>query len=130
EPIQPSVPLGVPVRVRLVLRNVGKVELTAPLSLSLKAGNVRGRVIDASGTARAFVPFLVYGNSGLTDSLAPDHAREDTLTLFDGPDGDLFPTPAVYRIVVDGMWHAALKLGALASDVGIRAETAVTVTPP
>jgi hypothetical protein len=58
-PNQPSFPLGMPIRVGLVLRNLTNVVIPTPASLSLKSAFVRGRVIDAAGVARTFLPFLV-----------------------------------------------------------------------
>ena len=56
EPLLPSVPIGAPVRVNLILTNNGNAPVAAPPSLSLGAGYVRGRVIDASGVAKSFSP--------------------------------------------------------------------------
>jgi hypothetical protein len=127
-PNEPCVPLGMPVRVGLVLRNLTNIAMPAPPSLSLKSGFVRGRVIDAAGVARTFLPFLV-GTLGvpLTD-LEPATPRQDSLTLFAGPDGDLFPAPGVYRIVVDVRWHGPDKRAGVPIDLGVSSETCVTVT--
>jgi hypothetical protein len=48
--------------------------------------------------------------------------------LFSGPDGDLFPAPGVYRVVVDVRWHATDKPAGILIDLGVSAETSVTVT--
>jgi hypothetical protein len=127
-PIEPSVRFGAPVRVHVVLRNMTRDKLFAPPSLGLKAGYVCGRVIDAAGVTRAFMPFLVHARGDVMDFDAGT-SREDTLTLFAGPDGDLFPTPGIYRIVVEANWRGPPKAGALPIDIGVSAETTVTVMP-
>src|SRR5262249_26590880 len=103
-PAQPSVAHGVPVRIGLVLGHLTNAALAAPPSLSLKSGFVRGRVIDEMGVARTFLPFLV-STRGVQGSVGPGASLEDSLTLFSGPEGDLFPAPGTYRIVVDVRWH-------------------------
>ena len=127
-PNEPSVPLGRPVRVGLVLRNLTSIVVVAPPSLSLKSGFVRGRVIDAVGVPRTFLPFLVSTLGVALTGLDPATPRQDLLTLFAGPDGDLFPAPGVYRILVDVRWHGPDKTLGVPIDLGVSAETSVTVT--
>jgi hypothetical protein len=127
-PAQPSVAYGVPVRIGLVLRNLTKDTLTAPPSLGLKSGFVRGRVVDDSGVARTFLPFLVSTLGVPLMNLDPGASLEGSLTLFSGPDGDLFPAPGVYRVAVDVRWHAPDKRAGILIDLGVSAETSVTVT--
>jgi hypothetical protein len=128
-PNEPSVPFGMPVRVGLVLRNLTNIVMMAPPSLSLKSGFVRGRVIDAAGVARTFLPFLVSTLGVPLPGLDPAMPRQGSLTLFSGPDGDLFPAPGVYRIVVEVRWHGRPdKPSSVPIDLGVSSETSVTVT--
>src|SRR5262249_44924130 len=118
-----------PVRIHLRLSNLTPDTLPAPSSLSLTAGCLRGRVIDATGVARAFTPVLVYPRSNQLENLDPATPREGTPTLFAGPDGDVCRAAGVYRIAVDVMWRGVPKKGALMIDIGVSGETTVTVTP-
>jgi hypothetical protein len=103
-PVLPAVPLGAPVRINLSLINVTDKAVDSPSSLSLNSGFVRGHVVDPSGAVRTFSP-LALNESQATRDLAPGKAIEDGLTLFQGRQGELFPMPGAYRIVVEVTWR-------------------------
>src|SRR5258708_3470154 len=81
----------------------------APAGSSRKSRFVGGRVIGGSGVARTFLPFLVSTLGVPLMDLEPGASREDSITLFSGPAGDLFPAPGVYRVEVDMRWHGPEK---------------------
>lgn len=54
-PLHKSVPLGAPVRINIELANRTKYKILVP-KLSMKAGLIKGVVIDPSGTRRSFLP--------------------------------------------------------------------------
>lgn len=126
--ISETVPLGAPVRIDLSLTNMSDKPVDAPASLSLKSGLVRGRVTDSQGTARTFAP-LVINESGGAGALAPGGVITDSLTLFQGAEGALFPVVGPCRIVVEIAWHGKSPDPEDSMDFIVTGETTITVTP-
>lgn len=102
--IMSAFPIGAPVRVEFALYNSASVPLPVPKSLSMRAGHVRGYVIDPSGNLHPFLPMLLCVESNDLELLPPGERRSDSLTLLRGPKGSLFPAPGAYRIVVEVSW--------------------------
>jgi len=119
-----AVPLGAPVRANFRLVNNGSVSVPVPGRLSLKTGHVMGKVIDPSGTVRTFSTIIRYLDEAELQMLEPGQSLGDSLTLLRGPDGALFPSPGVHRVIVTLTWDAG---GCL---VQLSGETSVMVTPP
>jgi hypothetical protein len=122
-PVLTSLPLGAPVRVALRLVNTGSREDFGPAGLSLSSGTVRGEVIDPAGTVRTFAPLVVNEASHSAEAMKPGAFLEGELCLWRGAQGELFPAPGAYRIVIDAGWTV------LGLDIFARAETRVAVTP-
>jgi hypothetical protein len=118
-----SVPLGAPVRVNLTLTNITDDAVLAPDNLSLKSDFVRGQVVDPVGTVRTFAPLVISEFQDPLPLLDPGQSFTGSLTLARGGEGELFPLPGDYRIVVQVTWDSG------ASDVFAAGEARVTVTP-
>jgi hypothetical protein len=99
-------PLGAPARVEFALVNVSDVPQLAPLNLSLRGGTVRGKVIDPAGTVRSFLPLVQCLDSQPVAPLAPGGEVSHSATVIRGPQGALFPTSGLYRILVEVQWEA------------------------
>jgi hypothetical protein len=123
-PLLEAVPLGAPVRVNFHLINNGSGPVPVPGRLSLKTGQVTGKVVDPSGTVRTFSTIVRYLDQTDLQMLEPGQSLGDSLTLLRGPDGALFTSPGVHRVIVTLTWDAS---GCL---VQLSGETAVMVTPP
>jgi hypothetical protein len=123
-PVLEAIPIGAPVRVNLCLVNNGAVPVLVPGRLNMKAGHVGGKVIDSFGTARTFSTIIRSLDEYDLQMLEPAQELTDSLTLLRGPDGALFPSPGVHRVVVTLTWDAGGYLVQLAG------ETRVMVTPP
>ncbi len=104
-PLLESIPLGAPLRINIELVNTSTQPLPAPASLNLKAGRVRGRVVDPSGTVRTFSPLVLYADVQPIQLLEPGKSVTDSLTLLRGAQGGLFPMPGTYRIIIDVHWN-------------------------
>src|SRR4030095_16574854 len=79
--------------------------LWAAASLSLRGGQVRGKVVDPAGTVRAFLP-LVQCVESQTLALPPlGQNVAHSATVLRGPQGALFPSAGLYRIVVELRWN-------------------------
>jgi len=123
-PLLETVPLGAPVRVTFKLVNKGPQPVPVPCRLSLKSGNVTGTVIDPAGTPRPYSTIIRYLDETNMEMLAPNESRSDSLTLLRGPDGALFPSSGIHRVIVTLNWDAD------GCPVSISGETVVMVTPP
>jgi hypothetical protein len=134
-----AVPAGKPVHLQLELANVIGQPVLAPTTINARAGSVRGRVIDAPGTARTFsLPRLQETSDDLA-RLEPGHANPGQVALFEGIGGELFPQPGIYRIVVEVTWRgnpihdgpfpAGVVKIAVPIDMLVIGETQVTVLP-
>ncbi|MGQ0603291.1 MAG: hypothetical protein ACT4QE_16535 [Anaerolineales bacterium] len=121
-PVLEAVPLGAPVRVNLLLVNASPEPRPAPGTLSMLGGMVRGTVVDPSGTMRTFLPLVRCVEEHPIAMLQPGESLIHSLTLLRGAEGALFPTPGVYRIIVEAHFEAN---GAEAAVIG---ETNVIVT--
>ena len=100
-----SVPIGAPVRVDIELTNMAGQTITVPESLSLKSGNVCGRVMDSGGVTRDFWPLIRCMDEDKELQLAPNQTIHHSLTLLRGPQGALFPSPGTYEVAVDVHWE-------------------------
>jgi len=118
-----AVPLGAPVRINLSLTNISDAPVTAPPSLSLMSGVVRGQVVDVSGTARSFAALVPDASQDPFRPLDPGQQVTDSLTLLRGAQGELFPAAGDYRVEVEASWHGDTL------PVIVRGEVRVTVTP-
>jgi hypothetical protein len=121
-PLLESVPMGAPVRINLVLTNIGTAPVEAPEKLSLKSDFVRGEVTDPSGTVRAFSPLILCLDEAPLRTLNPGASINGSLTLLRGGQGALFPSPGLYKIHVDVHWDAE------GSEIGVAGETRLLVT--
>jgi hypothetical protein len=121
-PVMNSVPIGAPVRVNFAVRNVSEHPAPAPRSLNMKAGFVKGKVIDPAGTVRTFLPVIRCLEEHDLAMLEPGQAVGNSVTLLRGPQGALFPLPGAYRVMVE----VDYDLGGV--TMGLTAETSVMVT--
>ena len=101
-----SVPLGAPVRVKIELENASTEPVSAPASLSMKSGFVRGKVVDPTGAVRTFSPLLLCVDDHAVATLNPGTSIENDITLLRGAQGPLFPVPGLYRINVEVHWDS------------------------
>lgn len=121
-PVLSSVPIGAPVRVNFAVSNVSDRPLPAPRSLNMKAGFVRGKVIDPSGTVRTFLPVVRCLEEHDLAMLEPGQSVGNSLTLLRGPQGALFPLPGAYRVMVE----VDYDIGGM--TIGLTGATSVMVT--
>ena len=119
-----TVPLGAPVRVYFSLVNNTDQSLPVPASLSLKAGHVKGSVIDSNGTVRVFQSLILCIEEDELRLLEPGVSMAHSLTLLRGPQGALFPCSGVHKVVVEVSWDIR------GIKIAVRGETSVMVTPP
>ena len=117
-------------RINLALSNATDHPVVAPSSLSLKSGVVRGQVVDSAGRMRTFSWIVVNEAHDLLSELAAGARIEDSLTLFQGPEGELFPAPGSYCIVVEVTWNGPVSDAAVPVDFVVTGATPITVTPP
>lgn len=101
-----AVPLGAPVRLNFEVRNRGGHFRDIPGTLSLTSGHLCGVVIgpDTTPVRRPFRAFLVKGDTPPPRALEPGGIATDSLTLFRGPAGALFPQPGVYEVELTIEW--------------------------
>jgi hypothetical protein len=138
-PTPSAVQAGTPVRLQLGLANVIDQPMRAPTTLNVGDGSVRGRVIDASGTARIFSLPRLQETSDMLEKLAPGQTIPGEIALCQGIAGDLFPQPGPYRIVVavtwrgsamhDGSFPAGVSKNTDSIDMLVIGETQITVLP-
>lgn len=119
-----TVPIGAPVRVDLELVNNSNHPIPVPESLSLKSGNVCGRVVDPSGTVRTFWPLVRCVDEDESETLAPTEKKSHSLTLLRGAQGALFSSSGAHQVIVDVNWHIDEV------SVGVSGSGNVMVTPP
>ena len=118
-----AVPVGAPVRANLTLSNTANEPLPVPASLSLKAGQITGQVIDQSGTVRTFSTIVRHLDETDLRMLEPGQRMSHSLTLLRGSQGALFPSSGIYRIVVSATWDVS------GYPIRVSGETIVMVTP-
>lgn len=104
-PLLESVPLGAPVRINFSLVNNSNQAYPVPSSLSMKAGHVKGKVIDPSGKTRTFVPILRCVEDEQLSLLKPSDSMSYSITLLRGAQGALFPVPGLHKITVEVHWE-------------------------
>jgi hypothetical protein len=81
-------------------------------------------VIDSSGAVRTFSTVIRYLDVQEPVALEPRKSITDSLTLLRGPEGALFPSAGMYRVVVTLTWDID------GYPVQLSADASVIVTPP
>ncbi|HSF49985.1 MAG TPA: hypothetical protein VLA74_04415 [Nitrososphaeraceae archaeon] len=119
-----TVPFGAPVRVNFSLLNNSDEPRIIPNELSLKKGNISGKVIDPSGTERTYLSIILCLDEEETSAIGKGESRDGSITLLRGVQGALFPLAGVYKIVVEASWEIN---GLKQRSIGA---TNVMVTPP
>jgi hypothetical protein len=105
-PVIESAPLGAPVRINIELVNTTNAPVSAPTTLSMKSGLVKGKVIDPAGAARTFSPLVRCVEDHPLAPLNPTESVRHSITLLRGAQGALFPMPGVHRIIVEVHWDS------------------------
>jgi hypothetical protein len=119
-----TVPFGAPVRVNFTLINNSQESKTVPKELSLKKGNISGKVIDPSGTERTYFPIILCLDQEEISLIGNGESKNGSITLLRGGQGALFPLAGVYKIIVEASWE---RNGLKQRSIGA---TNVMVTPP
>ena len=119
-----TVPFGAPVRVNFTLINNSQETKIVPKELSLKKGNISGKVIDPSGTERTYFPIILCLDEEETSPIGNGESKNGSITLLRGGQGALFPLAGVYKIIVEASWEIN---GIKQRSIGA---TNVMVTPP
>ena len=139
-PVQELLPLGAPARVEFALVNESTAPVLVPASLSLRGGAVRGKVIDPAGTVRTFLPLVPCIDRQPLRLLEPGEQVSHSATVTHGPQGALFPSAGLHRVVVEVRWDdggssrgltgsATLLVTAAASAEQERAAYGILSTP-
>jgi hypothetical protein len=105
--VNPSLPLGAPVRVDLELRNVGARPRWAPGRLSLATPFVKGWVVGPDGSEHAFRSLFksFWIDSG--SEVAAGETRQGSITLLRGWRGALFHRPGQHEVWLEVEWSEA-----------------------
>ena len=107
EPLDPVLPLGAPLRLKLEVSGEpnGVTNTAVPANISLKSANLRGKVVDSSGIERPFSPAVVFQafETSLFE-LKDDRRISLDLTLLRGRSGALLPAPGRYEVQVEVIW--------------------------
>jgi hypothetical protein len=122
--------LGAPLRLHVVLRADADTE--APPSLEFKSGNVAGYLITPAGEERTFQPLMIQMKAAEPKGqLKKGEVLVQDLTLMGGPEGALMPSPGIYTVVVELVWHRRItKEKELAyAFYYLSAQTSVAVLP-
>ena len=139
-PVEELLPLGAPARVDFTLVNESTAPVLVPASLSLRGGAVRGKVIDPAGTVRTFLPLVPCVDRQPLRLLEPGEQVAHSATVTHGPQGALFPSAGLHRVVVEVQWDdggsprglsgsATLLVTAAASAEQERAAYGILSTP-
>jgi hypothetical protein len=113
------------VRVQFHLENTSDKSIDVPRDLGIKAGNVRGSVIDPAGDVRTFSAVVWRLDDDQFKKLEKkSHDDTYSTTLLRGPEGALFRVPGPHRIRLVVRWDNGT------SAVSLSGEATVTVTPP
>jgi predicted Zn-dependent protease len=115
-------PIGAPARFEISLKNISSELLPVPVSISMKSGNVKGKVIDPSGNVRTFTPLVICVDDHPLRYLGPGEQIKDSLTLLRGAEGALFTAPGVYTVEVEASWDMS------DGHVGTSGRTTVYIT--
>ncbi len=124
-PLLEAVPIGAPVRVDFTITNDTAQALPIPASLSMKAGAVRGRVVDPSGVVRTFWPLVRCIEQEEIGELGPGESVTDSVTILRGAEGALFAAPGAYRVFVDLEWSLGEATIRLSGDAPVMVTSAV-----
>ncbi|MCX6583874.1 MAG: hypothetical protein NT166_27170 [Candidatus Aminicenantes bacterium] len=124
-PLHDVVPFGAPVRVNFSLINRSQKETKiVPGKLSMKTGQISGRVIDPLGTTRDFATIMRHTGEIMPKELEAGKSISHSVTLLWGTQGPLFLTSGYYRIVIELNWHIEGVM------VRVSGSTSIMVTPP
>jgi len=119
------VPFGAPVRVNFSLINRSKTEKKiVPDKLSMKTGQISGRVIDPLGTTRDFATIMHHTDEIKTQELEAGEKINHSVTLLWGTHGPLFLTSGYYRVIIELNWHIDGVMVRVSGSAGIM------ITPP
>ncbi len=125
--LQKQVPIGAPVRVELILRNMRKSKQFLPADIGLKSGFVRGKVTDSAGQERSFSSLIVCMDVENLSILESGEQRLGSLTLLRGLQGSLFPSAGFYDITVDIHWEKGEIQGFTTANVRVEITKAETI---
>ncbi|KAH7400403.1 hypothetical protein BKA64DRAFT_481335 [Cadophora sp. MPI-SDFR-AT-0126] len=128
-PLLEEVPIGAPVRVDLKLTNNSKVTVKVPARIDLKSTSLQGVVKDSTGTERSFKSLIGCVDELPLTKLEPEKSITQSLTLWRGGDGALFPISGVSEISVTLRWAlpSAGETGLL-PEAAVQASTTVFIT--
>ena len=124
EPQLETIPIGAPVRVNIKLTNTSNVPLPVPPDLSMKRGQLRGKVIDPSGALKLFSSVVICIDEAENRMLNPGEAMNHSITLLRGPEGALFPSSGLFKIIVEVLYEVD------GLQVNVNGECSVLITPP
>lgn len=124
-PLIESVPLGAPVRINIELINTTNEPVSAPTTLSLKSGLVKGMVVNPSGAVRTFSPLVLCVEEHPVDTLNPKESVRHSITLLRGAHGALFPMPGAHRIVVEVHWDCGGVEAVVTGEASLMVTSAV-----
>lgn len=105
-PLLEVVPLGAPVRVRIVLQNTSDKPVIVPDSLSLRSSSIKGKVETPCGKEKGFQSIFLCPDGIQKKELAPGEALSHDLTLLRGADGALFAGCGLHKIMVEVEWES------------------------
>ena len=128
KPLSDLLPLGAPARIEFGLINESSAPIAVPANLTLRGGNVRGKVIDHSGTVRSFHPLVQCVDSQPIVSLAQGDEIRGAVTLIRGPQGALFPGPGMYRVLIEIHWDTGTGKCAISSAADLLVTNPQTAT--
>jgi hypothetical protein len=119
-----DVPIGAPVRINFALVNTSEDSVTVPESLSMKSGKVSGEVIGPAGERKTFSTIVRVLDEDNLVELDAGKRMEHSVTLMRGPQGALFSSPGVHRVIVRLTWEVD---GIVVTTMG---EASVSISPP
>jgi hypothetical protein len=94
------------VRINIELVNTTNEPVSAPTTLSMKSGLVKGKVINPAGAVRTFASLVLCVEDHLVAPLNPKERVRHSITLLRGAQGALFPMPGAHRIIVEVHWDS------------------------
>ena len=124
EPLMDAVPIGAPVRVKLILTNHTDTPIEVPDDISLKSEHLTGSVRDPGLTDRSFRTIVKCLEEHEHSVLKPKSSASADVTLLRGGDGALFATPGLHEIGMTLAW------GIDGVEVAVSGSGSVMITPP
>ena len=100
EPQLETIPIGAPVRVNFKLTNTSNVPLPVPPDLSMKRGQLHGKVINPSGALKSFSSIVICIDEAENRMFNPGRAISHSITLLRGPEGALFPSSGYSKLLL------------------------------